>query len=344
MRLDKILVGSAVAVTLSTAAMARDYISIAGSSTVLPFATIVAEAMGNNPNFKTPVVESGGSSVGKKGVCEGIGTEFIDIGNASSRMKTGELEFCEANGVKLTEIKVGYDGIVVASSKDGVLLNISKSDLGKALTAKVPGPDGGFIDNPYKNWSDVNPDLPDIPIRVYGPPTTSGTRASFAEMVNEKGYCGKDETAKAALESAGEKAKVCRAMRTDGAYIEAGEQDNLIVQKLQEDPSAFGIFGFSYLDQNSDSLQGAIISGTAPTFDLIANGEYSVSRALYFYVKHAHIGVVPGIEEFLMEWTKHWGEDGVLSDAGMIPMPEEEREYYMKAIKELPILTADMLE
>ena len=344
MRLDKILVGSAVAVTLSTAAMARDYISIAGSSTVLPFATIVAEAMGNNPNFKTPVVESGGSSVGKKGVCEGIGTEFIDIGNASSRMKTGELEFCEANGVKLTEIKVGYDGIVVASSKDGVLLNISKSDLGKALTAKVPGPDGGFIDNPYKNWSDVNPELPDIPIRVYGPPTTSGTRASYVEMVNEKGYCKKDEAAKAALKAAGEKAKVCRAMRTDGAYVEAGEQDNLIVQKLQEDPTAFGIFGFSYLDQNSDSLQGAVISGTAPTFDLIADGEYPVSRALYIYAKHAHIGVVPSIKEFLMEWTKHWGEDGVLSDAGMIPMSDEELEYYMNAIKELPILTADMLE
>ena len=344
MRLDRILVGATVAATLSSIAMARDYISIAGSSTVLPFATIVAEAMGNNPNFKTPVVDSGGSSVGKKGVCEGIGTEFIDIGNASSRMKTGELEFCEANGVKLTEIKVGYDGIVVASSKDGVLLNISKSDLGKALTAKVPGPDGGFIENPYKNWSDVNPELPDIPIRVYGPPTTSGTRASYVEMVNEKGYCKKDEAAKAALKAAGEKAKVCRAMRTDGAYVEAGEQDNLIVQKLQEDPTAFGIFGFSYLDQNSDSLQGAVISGTAPTFDLIADGEYPVSRALYIYVKHAHIGVVPGIEEFLMEWTKHWGEDGVLSDAGMIPMSDEELEYYMNAIKELPILTADMLE
>ena len=344
MRLDRILVAAAIAASLSSAAMARDYISIAGSSTVLPFATIVAEAMGNNPNFKTPVVESGGSSVGKKGVYEGIGTEFIDIGNASSRMKTGELEFCEANGVKLTEIKVGYDGIVVASSKDGVLLNISKSDLGKALTAKVPGPDGGFIDNPYKNWSDVSPELPDIPIRVYGPPTTSGTRASYAEMVNEKGYCKKDEAAKAALKAAGEKAKVCRAMRTDGAYVEAGEQDNLIVQKLQEDPTAFGIFGFSYLDQNSDSLQGAVISGTAPTFDLIADGEYPVSRALYIYVKHAHIGVVPGIEEFLMEWTKHWGEDGVLSDAGMIPMSDEELEYYMNVIKELPILTADMLE
>jgi phosphate transport system substrate-binding protein len=282
--------------------------------------------------------------VGKKGVCEGIGIEFIDIGNASSRMKSGELEYCEANGVKVTEIKVGYDGIVVASSKDGTLLNISKSDLGKALTAKVPGPDGNFIDNPYKNWSDINPDLPNLPIRVYGPPTTSGTRASFAEMVNQKGYCKKDEAAKAALKAAGEKSKVCRAMRTDGAYIEAGEQDNLIVQKLQEDPLAFGIFGFSYLDQNSDSLQGAIISGTAPTFELIAEGEYSVSRALYFYVKHAHIGVVPGLEEYMTEWTKHWGEDGILSDAGMIPMPVTEREYYLNAMKDLPILTSDMLK
>ena len=244
MRLERLIVSAAVAATLSTAASARDYISIAGSSTVLPFATMVAEVFGNKPNFKTPVVESGGSSVGKKGVCEGIGTEFIDIGNASSRMKSGELEFCVANGVKVTEIKVGYDGIVVASSKDGTLLNISKSDLGKALTAKVPDPDGNFIDNPYKNWSDVNPDLTDLPIRVYGPPTTSGTRASFAEMVNQKGYCKKDEAAKAALKAAGEKDKVCRTMRTDGAYVEAGEQDNLIVQKLQEDPSAFGIFGF----------------------------------------------------------------------------------------------------
>ncbi len=343
MRLERVFICAAVAAMLSTFVSARDYISIAGSSTVLPFATMVAEALGNNPNFKTPVVESGGSSVGKKGVCDGIGTEFIDIGNASSRMKAGELKFCESNGIKVTEIKVGYDGIVVASSKDGTLLSISKSDLGKALTAKVPSSDGNFIDNPYKNWSDVNPDLPNFPIRVYGPPTTSGTRASFAEMVNQKGYCKKDEEAKAALKAAGEKDKVCRAMRTDGAYIEAGEQDNLIVQKLQEDPSAFGIFGFSYLDQNSDTLQGAIISGTAPTFELIAEGEYSVSRALYFYVKHAHIGVVPGVQEYMTEWTKHWGEDGFLSDAGMIPLPMAEREYYLKAMRDLPILTADML-
>ena len=233
--------------TTSGIALARDYISIAGSSTVLPFATIVAEQLGKNPSIKTPVVESGGSSVGKKGVCDGIGTEFIDIGNASSRMKVKELEYCEANGVKVTEIKVGYDGIVVANSKEGTPLVISKAELGMALTAEVPAcADGStnvncdtWVANPFKKWSDINPDLPDLKIRVYGPPTTSGTRASYAEMVNQKGYCGKEAMAKAASAARGDKkGKKCRAMRTDGAYIEAGEQDNLIVQKLQEDPTA----------------------------------------------------------------------------------------------------------
>ena len=323
---------------LTTVAQARDSISIAGSSTVLPFARIIAEQLGKNPNFKTPVVESGGSSVGKKGVCDGVGTKFIDIGNASSRMKVKELEYCEKNGVKLTEIKVGYDGIVVANSKKGKVLNISKSDLGKALTAKV-AINGKLVDNPYKKWSDVNPSLPNVDIRVYGPPTTSGTRASFAEMVNEKGYCKKDADAKAALKAAGMKAKKCRAMRTDGAFVEAGEQDNLIVQKLNEDTTAYGIFGFSYLDQNSDTLQGAVISKTAPTFENIAGNNYSVSRALYYYVKHQHIGVVPGVNEYMAEWTKHWGNDGALSDAGMIPMPKSERDKYKAAMKNLPVLT-----
>ena len=324
---------------LTTVAQARDSISIAGSSTVLPFARIIAEQLGKNPNFKTPVVESGGSSVGKKGVCDGVGTKFIDIGNASSRMKVKELEYCEKNGVKLTEIKVGYDGIVVANSKKGKVLNISKSDLGKALTAKV-AINGKLVDNPYKKWSDVNPSLPNVDIRVYGPPTTSGTRASFAEMVNEKGYCKKDADAKAALKAAGMKAKKCRAMRTDGAFVEAGEQDNLIVQKLNEDTTAYGIFGFSYLDQNSDTLQGAVISKTAPTFENIAGNNYSVSRALYYYVKHQHIGVVPGVKEYMAEWTKHWGNDGALSDAGMIPMPKSERDKFKLAMTNLPVLKA----
>src|SRR5210317_101206 len=199
---------------MSQQAIAREQVSIAGSSTVLPFATVIAEQVGKNPNFKTPVVESGGSSVGKKGVCDGVGTKFIDIGNASSRMKTKELKYCEKNGVKLTEIKVGYDGIVVASSKKGIQLKISKADLARALTAKIPQADGTWIDNPYKKWSDINPALPNLDIRVYGPPTTSGTRASYAEMVNQKGYCGKDKIAKAASKARGDKkGKKCRAMR-----------------------------------------------------------------------------------------------------------------------------------
>ena len=333
------LYGIIFSLLFSTTAQARDSLSLAGSSTVLPFARIIAEQLGKNPNFKTPVVESGGSSVGKKGVCDGVGTKFIDIGNASSRMKTKELAYCEKNGVKLTEIKVGYDGIVVANSKKGKVLNISKADLGKALTAKV-AINGKMVDNPYKKWSEINPSLPNVEIRVYGPPTTSGTRASYAEMVNEKGYCKKDSEAKAALKAAGMKAKKCRAMRTDGAFIEAGEQDNLIVQKLNEDNTAYGIFGFSYLDQNSDTLQGAVISKTAPTFENIASNNYSVSRALYYYVKHQHIGVVPGIKEYMAEWTKHWGDEGVLSDAGMIPMPKSERAKYKSAMTNLPVLTA----
>ena len=333
------LYGIIFSLLFSTTAQARDSLSLAGSSTVLPFARIIAEQLGKNPNFKTPVVESGGSSVGKKGVCDGVGTKFIDIGNASSRMKTKELAYCEKNGVKLTEIKVGYDGIVVANSKKGKVLNISKADLGKALTAKV-AINGKMVDNPYKKWSEINPSLPNVEIRVYGPPTTSGTRASYAEMVNEKGYCKKDAKVKAALKAAGMKAKKCRAMRTDGAFIEAGEQDNLIVQKLNEDNTAYGIFGFSYLDQNSDTLQGAVISKTAPTFENIASNNYSVSRALYYYVKHQHIGVVPGIKEYMAEWTKHWGDEGALSDAGMIPMPKSERAKYKSAMTNLPVLTA----
>ena len=241
-------------------------------------------------------------------------------------------------------IKVGYDGIVVASSKQGEQLIISKSDLGKALKPEIPQADGSWIPNPYKNWNEINSALPNLPIRVYGPPTTSGTRASYAEMVNQKGYCAKDPEAKAASAARGDKkGKKCRAMRTDGAYIEAGEQDNLIVQKLQEDPKSYGVFGFSYLDQNTDTLQGAIISDTAPTFENIASGNYSVSRALYFYVKHAHVGVVPGLEEYMVEWTKHWGDDGALADAGMIPMPVAEREKFQSEMSDLPILTADML-
>lgn len=352
--MKKLVLALTAALLVSGTASARDQLSLAGSSTVLPFATIIAEEMGKNPNFKTPVVESGGSSVGKKGVCDGIGTEFIDFGNASSRMKPAELEYCDKNGVTLTEIKVGYDGIAVANSLEGFSLIISKADLGKALTMEVPACDAiegrnfncdEWIPNPFKKWSDINPSYPNVDIRVYGPPTTSGTRASFAEMVNQKAYCGKNPIAKAASAARGDKSgKKCRAMRTDGAYVEAGEQDNLIVQKLQEDTEAYGVFGFSYLDQNTDTLQSAIVDGTPATFELIASGDYAISRSLWYYIKHEHMNVIPGMAEYNKEWTKHWGPGGVLADAGMVPMPDAERASYAKAMVELPKLTADMLK
>ena len=333
-----------VAASVSTAAVARDYVSIAGSSTVLPFATIVAEAAGKKPSMKTPIVESGGSSVGKKGACTGIGTEFIDIGNASSRMKTGELDVCAEQGVEVTEIKVGYDGIVLASARGAADLDLTREQLWLALAAQVPNKAGdAFVPNYYKNWSDIDASLPNIAIRVMGPPTTSGTRASWEEMVNEKGGCKQNEAAKAILKATGAKAKTCRPLRTDGAYVEAGEQDNLIVQKLQEDTSSYGVFGFSYLDQNADVLKAAAVGGVKPTFDAIADGDYPVSRDLYFYIKKAHVGVVPGVQEYAREWAKHWGPDGILAESGMIPMSDEERETYADAIENLPTLTADML-
>jgi phosphate transport system substrate-binding protein len=337
--MKKLIVFVSLALFAVEANATRKNVSIAGSSTVLPFATIIAEQVGKNPNNKTPVVESGGSSVGKKGVCEGTGLKYIDIGNASSRMKVKELKYCKKNNVDVTEIKVGYDGIVVASSKKGTLLKISKYDLGKALTAKVPV-NGKMVDNPYKKWSDINPSLPNLPIKVMGPPTTSGTRASFVEMVNQKGYCKKSKEVKAI----GYKSKKCRAMRTDGAYVEAGEQDNLIVKKLQSDPNTFGIFGFSYLDQNMDVLQGAIIDGNEPSFENIADGKYSISRALYFYVKHSHLNIVPGVKEYVNEWTKHWGEDGILADAGMIPLPDAEKDIMLSRMKTWPALKAEDLK
>jgi len=337
--MKKLIVFVSLALFAVEANATRKNVSIAGSSTVLPFATIIAEQVGKNPNNKTPVVESGGSSVGKKGVCEGTGLKYIDIGNASSRMKVKELKYCKKNNVDVTEIKVGYDGIVVASSKKGTLLKISKYDLGKALTAKVPV-NGKMVDNPYKKWSDINPSLPNLPIKVMGPPTTSGTRASFVEMVNQKGYCKKSKEVKAI----GYKSKKCRAMRTDGAYVEAGEQDNLIVKKLQADPNTFGIFGFSYLDQNMDVLQGAIIDGNEPSFENIADGKYSISRALYFYVKHSHLNIVPGVKDYVNEWTKHWGEDGILADAGMIPLPDAEKDIMLSRMKTWPALKAEDLK
>ena len=322
----------------TTSASGRDYISIVGSSTVYPFATVVAEQFGRTTPFKTPTIESTGSGGGLKLFCSGIGVEHPDITNASRAIKNSEIETCAKNGItEIVEVKIGYDGIVVANSKNANLFELSRRDLFLALAKNIPLEDGTTIPNPHKTWKDVNPNLPDIKIEVMGPPPTSGTRDAFVELAMEGGaktfkwvkeLKGKDKKAYKAL---------CHTIREDGAYIEAGENDNLIIQKLDSNPNALGIFGFSFLDQNTDKIQGAVIDGVSPTFDNIANGDYPVSRPLFFYVKKAHIGSIGGLEEYLNEFTseKAWGDDGYLSEKGLIPMPEEERKEVKNRVENL---------
>jgi len=325
-------------------AEARDYISIVGSSTVYPFATVVAEQFGKTTQFKTPKIESTGSGGGLKLFCSGVGVEYPDMTNASRRIKKSEVELCNKNGVKgIVEIKIGYDGIVLANSKKVKPLQLSRKDVFLALAKEVPDPKGGtsLIPNPYSTWSDINPGLPATKIEVLGPPPTSGTRDAFVELVMEAGAEDFDWI-KALTKSDKAKFKeIAHTMREDGAFVEAGENDNLIVQKLDVNPDAVGIFGFSFLDQNTDKLQGAFIDGVEPTFEAIADGQYPVSRPLYLYVKKAHAGVIPGFNEFLNEFTseKAWGEDGYLADKGMIPMPEEERAAFREDAQKLNILT-----
>jgi len=318
---------------------ARDYISIVGSSTVYPFATVVAEQFGKTSSFKTPKIESTGSGGGFKLFCGGVGVDFPDITNASRAIKSSEMKTCADNGVKdIVEVKIGYDGIVLANSKNAEQLDVSRKELFMALAKEVPNPANPeeFIANPYKTWKEINPSLPDTKIEVLGPPPTSGTRDAFVELAMEHGAL--EFPSIKAIKDDKEKFKaITQTVREDGAYIEAGENDNLIVQKLQANPKALGIFGFSFLDQNGDVIQGSLIEGTAPTFEGIADGSYPVSRPLFFYVKKAHVDVIPGIKEYLAEFTseKAWGEEGYLADKGMIPMPTAEREEYSAAVAEL---------
>ena len=338
---------AAVAATGAYAA-ARDYISIVGSSTVYPFATVVAEKVGRAKGMKTPKIESTGTGGGMKLFCNGVGVEHPDISNASRQMKKSEFESCQQNGVKdIVEMKVGYDGIVLANAKAAPVAKLTRKDIYLALSKEVPDPAGGekMVPNPYKTWKDVNKDLPATKIEVLGPPPTSGTRDAFVELVMESGCKGFDfikameKTNKDAFKAS------CMTVREDGAYIEAGENDNLIVQKLAANKDAFGIFGFSFLDQNTDKVQGSEIEGKAPTFDNIASGAYKVSRPLFFYVKKAHVDVIPGIREYLDEWTseKAWGKDGYLAEKGMIPMPDAERKQFAAAAKELKVMTGEGL-
>ena len=323
-----------------TSSAARDYISIVGSSTVYPFATVVAERFGRASSFKTPKIESTGSGGGLKLFCQGVGVQHPDISNASRRIKRSEVELCAKNGVNnITEVLIGYDGIVIGNASSAPTMRLSRRDIFLALARQVPNPDGSetLIDNPYQTWQQVNPKLPQTKIEVLGPPPTSGTRDAFVELGMEGG-CQTFAWIEAIKKQNKKKYQaVCHSIREDGFYIEAGENDNLIVQKLNANKKALGIFGFSFLDQNSDKIQGSLVDGQEPTFESIADGAYPVSRPLYFYVKKAHVGVIPGIKEYLAEFISNraMGEEGYLSEKGMIPLSGAERDYVIDSVKTL---------
>ena len=328
--MTSLAIAAVAAVAVTGAAQARDQIRIVGSSTVFPFATKVAEQFGRTTRFKTPVIESTGSGGGLKLFCAGIGVRHPDIANASRRIKTSEVERCAGNGVtEIVEVRIGYDGIVIASSKTGPEMKLSKRQIYLALAKTVPADARGekLIDNPYAKWRDIDKSLPDTRILVLGPPPTSGTRDAFVELAMEGGC--RTFPAIAALRSKNKKTykAICHGIREDGAFVEAGENDNLIVQKLVANPVAFGVFGFGFLDQNTDRIRGALVDGVEPSFENIADGTYGVSRSLYIYVKKAHVGVIPGIREYVREFTsdKAGGMEGYLVDKGLIPMPDAER-------------------
>ena len=331
----KILVSSlaaAVIGVLATPALAqsaRDSITVVGSSTVYPFTTAVAEQFGRGGKFKTPKVESTGTGGGIKLFCNGVGPQFPDVANASRRMNANELGACTKNGVKdVVEVMVGYDGLVIAQSKAGAPLNLTRKDVYLALAKNVPDPanPSNLIPNPYQTWKDVNKALPAVKIEALGPPPTSGTRDSFVELYMQSGcrtfawlntLRGQDEA---------RFKRACDTVREDGAYVEAGENDNLIVQKLIANKDAVGIFGYSFLEENLDKLKGATIDGVAPVYETIASSKFPASRPLFIYVKKQHVGVIPGLQEFITEYTsdKALGEEGYLADKGLVPPSKSE--------------------
>ena len=326
-KLTKYFLTSITILLSTTIAQARDQIRIVGSSTVYPFATVVAEKFGISSKFKTPVVESTGSGGGLKIFCQGIGPSQVDITNSSRRIKGREVKKCAENGItEITEVKIGYDGVVIANSKNTEQMNVDRKHIWLALGKNVMV-DEKIIPNPHKTWKDVDPSLPDIKIEILGPPPTSGTRDAFVELALQGG-CKKFPFIKK-IKKTDKKAfkRLCHTIREDGPYIEAGENDNLIVAKLEENSKALGIFGYSFLDQNKDKLQGSIIEDNTPTFENISSGKYPVSRSLYFYIKNAHVGKIPGMSEYVAEFTseKAFGTGGYLQEKGLIPAPDAER-------------------
>jgi len=316
----------ALATALGAPAVARDQIKIVGSSTVFPFSTAVAEQFGKTTEFATPVVESTGSGGGMKLFCAGVGVKHPDITNSSRRMKAKEWKLCLDNGVTdIVEAVVGFDGIVIANGIDAPAFELTVDQLFKALAKGQGEPE---------MWSDIDPSLPAIKIEVLGPPPSSGTRDAFEELVIQEGgkNAGLDKAAVKALE-----------IRTDGAWIDAGENDNLMVQKLSANPNAVAVFGYSFLDQNSDTIKGATVNGVEPEFENIASGDYKVSRSLYYYIKKQHIGVIPGIAEYAAEFASEAaaGEEGYLIDKGLIPLSSEEFDANTAAITGLVVMTGE---
>ena len=338
--MKKILGLSAAALLLAsaTAWAQRDQIRIVGSSTVYPFATKVAEQFGRTTQYKTPVIESTGSGGGLKLFCAGVGVEHPNITNASRAIKSSEIETCKKNGVtEITEVKIGYDGIVLANSNRSQQMKLTRQQLFLALAKEIPASEGKLQPNPHKKWSDIDSSLPAAKIEVLGPPPTSGTRDAFVELAMEGGCKNWDWIKDLKSSDKNRYKEICHTIREDGAFVEAGENDNLIVQKLESNPSAFGVFGFSFLDQNMDKIQGSAVDGVDPSFENIASGDYPVSRPLFFYVKKAHAGVIPGITEYVKEFTsdRSWGDDGYLADAGLIPLPAQERQKVSAEVRSL---------
>lgn len=321
------------------AAQARGQIRIVGSSTVYPFAASVAEHYGRIGDFHTPVVESTGTGAGIKLFCEGVGEHYPDIVDASRRMLAAEYEQCAKQGIhQVVEVKIGFDGITLANAAKAPLFHLNRKEIFLALARTVPDASGQLVANPFTRWQQVNPALPDLPIRVYGMPPVSGTRDTFVELVMEKGCEQVPQIM--ALADARERKQRCKQIREDGAFIEAGENGNLIVQKLLGDEAALGILGFSFLDQNAGVIHASEIEGSQPDFENIQSGRYAISRPLYIYVKGEHLAVVPGMREFVQEFLSEGasGDEGYLVAKGIIPLLEQERLQNRSAV--LKALTA----
>ncbi|WP_407646611.1 PstS family phosphate ABC transporter substrate-binding protein [Halarcobacter anaerophilus] len=330
---------------LTVSLSARDQIKIVGSSTVYPFSSAVAEELGATTKYPTPVVESTGSGGGMKLFCAGNGLNTPDITNASRRMKTKEFKLCEENGVTdITESVIGYDGIAFAQDKSNNAFNVTREQLALAVAEEVPSKDGkSLIKNPYKNWSDIDSSLPNREIIVYGPPKSSGTRDAFEELVMQ--HIFKKMAVYTDKAKADKKYKKYSVIRQDGVYVPSGENDNIIVQKLTKNKNAFGIFGFSFLEENEDKLSGATINGIAATPDNISSAKYPVSRSLFFYTKNSHKKDVPAMNKYIEMFMSEnmIGKDGILSEIGLIPLPQDFRTSIRKDVLAGKKLTLDDL-